>query len=151
MRGDGELTVEQTQRQWLQRVMQQRGISAQEMAEQAGIAASTIHRALREDTPQLLGVVTLRKIAAAWDVAVSAELVPTAPQEIEPIPPSLMYAALQDARRALRGIRPPDYYTLEADLAAQILDSFLLAVREGRSVEEARKTVQGWLRYVPGR
>ena len=144
---DDSLTVEQTQRQWLRRVMREKGISATEMAEQAGLAASTIHRAMRDEGPQLLGVPTLRKISAALDVAVTVDLVPTVLPEIPPIDPLLLRMALEDTRHALRGVGNSKYPELEAELAAQILDSLLAAAREGRSVEEARKTLQGWLRH----
>ena len=146
-RDEDSLAVAETQRQWLLRVMREKGISAAEMAEQAGVHVTTIHRAVREEDPQLLGVPTWRKISAALDVAVTVDLVPTVLPEIPPIDPLLLRMALEDARHVLRVVGNSKYHELEAELAAQILDSLLAAAREGRSVEEARKTLQGWLRH----
>ena len=129
-------------RTWLGQVRDATNMSLSAIARRSGLATTTLTRFYNQPGKYqyLLSTTTLIKVASSTGIAVPLEILATAPLETDP---EILQIALAEARASLAGVQSTKKYAeAEAETVAEFYDVLMDALRSGRSVEEAAKTLQ---------
>jgi transcriptional regulator with XRE-family HTH domain len=139
-KGDPE---QRATRAWLYWVMDSTGLSASGLAHKAGVAVSTITRFLNKDVKHTLSARTIARIAAVTEPEPS----PLVAAALTPTDVEILRRALKEARLVMRRDVPPEEHeSTEAQIVAHIYDVLRDAALNGRSVEDAARTLRSSLR-----
>lgn len=134
-------TLQDATRRWLNHVLEATGWSATKLAQESGLAATTITRFINDlEVKHTLSARTIAKIAARTGIP--------APVEIGTRPdtdPEVLQRALAEAQGALVHVPSGDRARLEAELTAEIYDALISAQLSGQSFEEAARTLGAYI------
>lgn len=141
MAGDDIDPLQAAVRRWLGEVLAATGLSPTRLAQECGLAPSTLVRFLNDaEVKHTLSARTIAKVAARTGMPAPAEI--SARSDTDP---ETLRQAIAAAREVTHHLPPKDQAGLEAELAAEIYDALINALLEGESLGQAVRAIKAFV------
>ena len=126
-------------RSWLRGVLERAGLTGHALEKRAKLGRGTLTRFLNQPVNHILSHRTMTQVAMAVGEPLPIQISDGTDVDV-------LRIALMDARQLLGPRCDPDYEQREAETVAHLYDVLMETLREGRDLDQARKTLQAHFR-----